>query len=177
MNNKSKSPSESSFSSRKLVMPDQINPNGTLFGGVLMSWIDKVAFMSAQRHAERPYVVTVNIEGISFTRPIRIGDHVILRSQVSYVGRTSMEIRVQVDREDGCTGVREAATEAHMTFVALNSSGVPVEVPRLKPATREEALLFAEVRLRQRIRDRVRRRIESWRITMCENPKNLSNAA
>jgi len=65
-----KPPKDSRFESRKLVMPDQINPNGTLFGGILLSWIDKVAYMTAQRHAERPFVVTVNIERLSFSKPI-----------------------------------------------------------------------------------------------------------
>lgn len=146
--------SESRFESRKVVMPDQINPNGALFGGELMAWIDKMAYMTAQRHAERAHVVTVNIDQISFQKPIRVGDHVILASQMIRAGKTSMDIRVTVEREDGCYGNRETATQALLTFVALDGSGKPIPVPALVVQTEDEKYALAESHLRLRIKKR-----------------------
>jgi acyl-CoA hydrolase len=148
----SKSADESSFEARKIVMPDQINPNNTLFGGVLMSWIDMLAYMTAQRHSENNRVVTVQIDHLSFERPIHIGDHVILKSRLIRVGNSSMDISVVAEREDGRHGNREVATRAVLTFVALDSAGKPVPVPKLKIIKQEDRFLFEEALLRSRIR-------------------------
>lgn len=152
----SKSPNDSLVQSRKLVMPDQINPNGALFGGVLMSWIDKVAYMSAQRHSGRSHVVTVNIEQIHFKTPLKVGDHAILVASVEYVGRTSMEIGVTVEQEDPGTGKKTYAASAALTFVALNENGKPVEVPRLIPMTDEDHSRYDRTQARVKIRGRLR---------------------
>ena len=160
-----KTPRESAFLTRKIVAPDQLNPNGTLFGGVIMAWIDEVAFMSARRYSGRPFVVTASIDNITFTLPLRLGDHVILTSQVNYVGRTSMEIGVKVEREDPYSGARTQATSAYLTFVALDRRGQPTPVARLRLETpederrHEEALL--RVRVRERVRAHLRRKYES----------------
>lgn len=138
-------------------MPDQINPNGTLFGGELMAWIDKMGYMTAQRHAECSFVVTVNIDQISFKKPIKIGDHVILTSRLVRVGRSSMDIEVIVEREDGCHGNRELATQALLTFVALDQSGKPIQVPGILLETEDEKYLYAESHLRSRVKERLHR--------------------
>src|SRR5438105_4621738 len=106
---KTKTSRDSVVLTRKIVTPPQLNPNGTLFGGVLMSWIDEVAFMSARRYSGRPFVVTASIDNITFLMPLRSGEHVLLTSQVNYVGRTSMEIGVKVERENPYTGERVQA--------------------------------------------------------------------
>ena len=92
-------PSESAVTSRYLVMPDQANPMGPVFGGVIMSWIDIVASMAAQRHAQND-VVTVAVDSLHFKDPINIGDHVVLKASVNYAGNSSMEVGVQVLREE-----------------------------------------------------------------------------
>lgn len=154
---KKKFPFESYIESRKLVMPDQINPNKTLFGGVLMSWIDEAAYMTAQKHSGESYVVTVAFDQIVFHRPIHVGDQVILKSRMAYVGRSSMEIFVAVEKEDGATGAREYATHAFVTFVALDEANRPMTVPRLAVETVEERCIFNEGLIRQKIRSKVRR--------------------
>jgi acyl-CoA hydrolase len=151
-----KTPRDSAFLTRKIVGPDQLNPNGTLFGGTLMSWIDEVAFMSARRHSGRPFVVTASIDNISFQMPLRLGEHVILTSQVNFVGRSSMEIGVKVEREDPYSGNRTQATTAYLTFVALDKSGRPTEVPRLRLENEEDQRRSEEARLRVKVRERVR---------------------
>jgi acyl-CoA hydrolase len=157
---KKKSPRDSAVLTRKIVSPDLLNPNGTLFGGVVMSWIDEVAFMSARRFSGRPFVVTASIDNITFVMPLRMGDHVILTSQVNYVGRTSMEIGVKVEREDPYTGERRQATSAYLTFVALDKRGTPKSVPELSLETPEDKRRWDEARLRARVRERVRKHLK-----------------
>ena len=116
-----KTPAQSAVETRYLVMPHQANPQGTAFGGAIVAWIDIVASMAAQRHC-RKEVVTVSIDSLSFKEPIHIGDHVILKAMVNYVGRTSMEVGVQVTREDPTSNEKMIATTAHLTFVALDAN-------------------------------------------------------
>lgn len=151
-----KSPRESAFITRKIVTPDLLNPNGTLFGGVIMSWIDEVAFMSARRYSGRPFVVTASIDNITFMMPLRQGDHVILTSQVNYAGKTSMEIGVKVEREDPYTGKKAQATSAYLTFVALDKRSRPKRVPALQLETPEDQRRHDEALLRVKVRRRMR---------------------
>jgi len=96
---KPQSPKDSAVETRYLVMPSHANPQGTAFGGTILAWIDVVAAMAAQRHCGKE-VVTAQIDSIIFKQPIRVGDQVCLKASVNYVGRTSMEVGVQVTRED-----------------------------------------------------------------------------
>lgn len=137
-------------------MPDQINPNGALFGGVLMSWMDKVAYMAAQRHSGKRHVVTAGIDRIEFGAPIHMGDQVVLSAAVDFVGRTSMEVGVRVEVEDPCTSRRKFVASAFLTFVALDEEGRPAPVPRLVPETEDELDRYDEARIRVRFRDRLR---------------------
>jgi acyl-CoA hydrolase len=142
-----KRPSESVVESRYLLMPDEANPYGTAFGGVIVAWIDMVASMAAQRHCGQQ-VVTARIESLSFKAPVRIGEHVVLRAEVQYVGRSSMEVGVEVWRENPYDGKRELATTADLTFVALDEQHRPTEVPRLRPVSAAEKRRYAEAEKR-----------------------------
>jgi acyl-CoA hydrolase len=134
---KGKNPKESAVETRYLLMPHHANPQGTAFGGVIMSWIDIVAGMAAQRHTGCE-VVTVGIDSLMFKEPIYIGDHVTLRASVNYVSRTSMEVGVQVTRENPYSGQKVIATTAHLTFVALDKNKKPTIVPPIIPETIQE---------------------------------------
>jgi acyl-CoA hydrolase len=147
----SKSPKETETHSRKLVMPDCINSGGSLFGGMMMSWIDKLAAMTAQRHSNSN-VVTASIDQLAFLAPVYVGDHVVMKGRVIYVGRTSMEIRIDVWKENPIKGECVKCTQAYLTFVALDSQGKPKEVPSLKLTTEEEKLDFEEAKERMAIR-------------------------
>ena len=153
---KEKSPKESLIVSRKLVMPDQINPNGILFGGVLMSWMDKVAYMSAQKHAERVYVVTANIDNIQFLYPLKVGDHAVLTALVEYTGTSSMEVAVLVEREEPGTSITEKVASACLTFIALDKNTKPVPVPALALASDAERERFEQARIRVAVRNKMR---------------------
>lgn len=152
----SKSPQQSAVTTRYVVMPHQANPAGTLFGGVILSWIDMVASMAAQKYCRRP-VVTVSIDSVSFSSPIKIGEHVILKSCVNYVGRTSMEVGVKVLKEDPLTAERSSATTAYLTFVALDENKRPTAVPSLKIESELEQQRYERAKLRVENRKKMRR--------------------
>lgn len=123
----------------ELVMPNDTNPLGTLSGGRLMHWVDIAGAMSAMRHARRR-VVTVAIDEVTFHAPIPEGFMVLLEAVVTCVGRTSMEVRVEVQGENPVTGEVSHTTTAHLVFVALDA-GEPAEVPALLPESPEEKAL------------------------------------
>jgi len=148
---KGKSPKRSAVETRYLIMPHQANPYGTVFGGVIMAWIDMVAAMAAQRHCGKE-VVTAGIDSLAFKEPINIGDHVVLRASVNYVSRSSMEVGVQVAREDPYTNRQVVATTAHLTFVALDANKKPTPVPPVLPKTEQEKRRYENARLRVKAR-------------------------
>lgn len=150
-NAKPKAPGDSAVESRYLVMPQHANPHGTAFGGVVVAWIDMVAAMAAQRHCGTE-VVTAGIDSLIFKEPVRIGDHVLLRACVNYVGRTSMEVGVQVVREDPAGGGSVVATKAHLTFVALDKHKQPTAVPAIAPQTEDEIRRYENAKLRVKAR-------------------------
>ena len=176
-NRVSKTPKDSAFVTRKIVTPDLLNPNGTLFGGVIMSWIDEIAFMSARRHSGRPFVVTANIDNISFVQPIRMGDHVALTSQVNYAGRTSMEIGVKVEIEDPYSGSRSPATSAYLTFVALDEKGKPTPVSGLVVDSDEDRRRYEEAHLRVKVRERMRKHLKRKYELQAKRLKNEPEAS
>lgn len=143
INMNSKNPSLSNAEMRFLVMPEHTNPQNSIFGGVVMSWIDMAAAMVAERHSGRP-VVTVHVDDISFKAPIKIGDHVLVKASVNYVGKTSMLVGVKVIAENPFTGISRHTTTAYLTFVALDDIGRPIEICKLTPESEEEKRRFSQ---------------------------------
>lgn len=146
-NNDPKTVANSAVEMRYLVMPNHTNPQNSIFGGVVMSWIDMAAAMVAERHSARP-VVTVHIDDISFKAPIKIGDHVLIKASLNYVGKTSMLIGVKVLAENPFTGITRHTTTAYLVFVALDDIGKPLEVTPIIPETDDEKRRFEEGRER-----------------------------
>jgi len=144
---KTKTPQESQVTTRYIVLPDHANHYGTAFGGVIMSWIDMVAAMVAQRHCGMESV-TASVDRLTFIAPINVGDHVVLKGSVNYTGKSSMEIGVQVTKEDPYNNQVVRATTAYLTFVALDANKRPSQVPRLLPQTVDETRRFENAKLR-----------------------------
>ncbi len=142
-----KRPSDSAVESRYLVMPHHANQYGTVFGGAVVAWMDMTASMAAQRHCGKE-VVTAGIDAIDFRQPTYIGDHIVIKAAVNYVGRTSMEVGVQVTRENPYTGESVVATTAHLTFVALDRNKKPTPIPPLVPETEDEKRWYENARIR-----------------------------
>ncbi len=141
-------PADSVTEMNELVLPSHTNALGTIFGGVLMSWIDVCAAMSAMKHA-RSIVVTASMDGIDFIQPIQLGEIVNLKAMVNYVGRSSMEVGVRVESENPVTGERKHTASAYLTFVSLTAEHRPAEVPRLELETPEERLRHDEGKMRR----------------------------
>ena len=125
-----------------LVMPHMANVIGDLFGGNLMALVDQAAAIAAIRHSGGR-AVTASIHQFDFRERIPIGALVTCRSTVDYVGKSSMDITVEVYSEIPSTGERRNTHTAHAVFVAIDADGRPVRVPRLIPATEEEKARYA----------------------------------
>lgn len=121
----------------ELVLPQHTNALGTIFGGQVMSWIDIAGAIAAQRYAKSP-VVTVSIDHMHFIVPIKIGYTVLISAEVTYAGKTSMEVEVRVDAENTYTGEIRRATNAFLTYVAVDEFGRPRSIPQMVLKTAEE---------------------------------------
>src|SRR5262245_5016010 len=102
----------------ELVLPSHTNALDSIFGGVIVSWIDIAAAISAQRHARMP-VVTASIDAMNFVAPVYKGWIVNLKAAVNFVSKTSMEVGVRVDAENPIMGKTFHTASAYLTFVAL----------------------------------------------------------
>lgn len=136
-----KHPSESLTILTDLVLPSETNPLNNLFGGELLARMDRAASISARRHSRR-ITVTASINHVAFNRAIPLGSVVTIEAKVSRSFRSSMEIFMDVWVEDRETGIRSKANEAIYTFVAVDESGRPVEVPPIIPQTELEKQRF-----------------------------------
>lgn len=114
----------------KVMQPPQANIYGYVHGGEIMKMVDEAAFVSAVRLARRN-CVTACVDQLDFLHPVKIGDVLILKSQVNYVGTTSMEVGVLVEAEDLKAGKTHKVGSAYLTMVALDDLGKPTSVPQL----------------------------------------------
>lgn len=119
---------------RQIIQPHQTNNLDTAHGGVVMSMMDNVGAMSAMRFASEA-CVTASVDSIDFLQPVPRGAIAVVESWVYDAGRTSIQVRLRVDKEDGRTGERQRTTDSCFTFVAVDSSGKPTEVPSLEVET------------------------------------------
>lgn len=156
---------ETGHETSQIMMPQHANALGHVFGGVIMSMMDTCAAVSAMRHA-RMACVTASVDRIDFREPVHVGDLVIMRSSVNFVGRTSMEVGVRVETENLLNGVRRHTNSCYMTFVAVDRNGRPVEVAPIVPETETEKRRFthAKERRRRRLEERDAERTAEHRI-------------
>jgi acyl-CoA hydrolase len=154
--------SESRHETSELMMPQHANNLGHVFGGVMLSMMDRTAAIAAFRHC-RLNVVTASIDRVDFREPILVGDLVVMKASVNFVGRTSMEVGVRVEAEELLTGRRRHTNSCYLTFVAVDQKGRPVEVPDLLPETPDERRRFeaAKQRRQRRLEERESERL-AW---------------
>lgn len=145
---KARKASETLAVTTKVVLPNDTNQLGNLFGGQLMAWMDEIAAVAAHRHCRR-VVVTASINNVAFKNPIKMADIVTLEAKVSRAYSSSMEVFIDVWVEDRISGVRSKSNEAIFTFVAVDQNGSPIEVPDLVPETEIEKIRY-EGALRRR---------------------------
>jgi acyl-CoA hydrolase len=131
-----------------LVLPSETNPLNNLFGGELLARMDRAASIAARRHSRR-ITVTASVNHVAFNRSIPLGSVVTVEAKVSRTFRTSMEIYLDVWIEDRESGNKMKANEAIYTFVAVDETGRPVEVPAVIPESELEKERF-EAALRRK---------------------------
>ena len=151
MENKFKTPKDSSVIMTELVLPNDTNVFGNLMGGRLMYWMDIAAALAALKHCAMP-TVTASVDNISFENPIKLGNVVHLEAKVSRAFNTSMEIHIKVWGEDAIQQHRYKSNEAYYTFVALDLTGKPTRVPEVSPETEEEKKLYDGALRRRQLR-------------------------
>jgi acyl-CoA hydrolase len=152
------SPARSRVEMTQVVLPGDTNPHGNVFGGRLMQWIDIAGAVAAHRHS-RGNVVTASIDDLHFVEPIRLGDIVVLKSSVNWVGRTSMEVGVRILAERPGSIVQSHAASAYLTFVAIDRRGRPARVPALLAETADDRRRAAAALRRRQRRLELRREI------------------
>ena len=136
----------------QLVLPQHANVHGTLLGGTVMHWVDLAAAIVANRHSRRP-VVTAAFDEMSFLAPIQVGQVALIHARLTFVDRSSMEIRVDVVSEDVLTGERRRTATAYVTFVALDPvTRRPSPVPPLLIETDEDRAEHGRALERRRLR-------------------------
>ena len=133
-----------------LVMSSHLNGAGRLFGGILMQWIDEVAGIVAKRHS-MSNVTTASVDNLTFLSGAYIGDMIVIKGKMTWVGSSSMEVCVDTYVESP-SGKRERINNAHFMMVALDKNDQPVRVPRLILQTEDEELAWSHGIERQRIR-------------------------
>lgn len=151
MQKKKKSPSGSLVSMTELVLPNDTNTLNNLMGGRLMHWMDIVSAISAQKHSNR-IVVTASVDNISFKHPIRLGNVVTLKAKVTRAFNSSMEVRIDVEAEDIPSNKKIESNSAYFTFVAVDHTGTPMDVPEVVPETAEEKDLYEGALRRRQLR-------------------------
>lgn len=146
---------ESQHETSELMMPHHANNLGHVFGGVMLAMMDKTAAIAAFRHC-RMNVVTASIDRVDFREPIHLGDLVVMKASVNFVGRTSMEVGVRVEAEELLSGRRRHTNSCYLTFVAVDRNGRPIEIPPVTPETPDEIRRFtaAERRRQRRLEER-----------------------
>jgi len=135
--------------------PQDMNLAGNVFGGAIMKLIDTTAASVAVKHA-RANAVTASVDRLDFHHPVYLGDIVTCKASLNYVGKTSMEIGVRVEAENLITGEVRHTASSYLTFVALDKSGKPMELPPLIPETEEEKRRNGDAAFRRAERLRLR---------------------
>ena len=132
----------------QLMNPEHANNHGNVHGGWIMKLIDEAGGLACMRHAQRR-VVTVAVDMLTFRKPILLGNLVTVTAELSYVGRTSMEVEAQVVAENVIENTTIHTNTAYLVYVALDDQGRAVPVPSLIPETEAQRQRMEAGRQRQ----------------------------
>lgn len=142
--------SESRVETVHMVRPNHLNAAGRLFGGILMQWLDEVAGLVAKRHT-RSNVITASVDNLRFIKGAYQKDVIVIIGKVTYVGNTSMEVRVDTYVEN-VDGMRRPINRAYFTMVALDENDKPRKAPHLILETEEERAEWQAAEKRREMR-------------------------
>lgn len=148
-------PRESETIISELMMPQDANIMGNVFGGVVLSLVDRIAAVCAIRHARKP-CVTVSVDKVDFKEPIHVGELLTAFARVNFAGKSSMEVGVKIIAENVLTGEKRHTNSCYVTYVALDGQGRPIPVPPIVPETPDEKRRYerAAQRRASRVMDR-----------------------
>jgi acyl-CoA hydrolase len=139
---------ESATEMVQVVLPNDANPLGYILGGTVMHLIDIAGAIACHRHT-RTLLVTAAVDDLQFLHSIKVGDLIILKSRVTCVFTTSLEVQVDVFSEETLTGKRQLTSRAFLTFVAIDRNGGRIKVPPLLVETEEQKQICAEAHERR----------------------------
>ncbi len=148
---KTKKVQDSAVQTTELVLPNDTNSLNNLMGGRMMHWMDVISAIAAQKHSNR-IVVTASVDNVSFGEPIELGNVVTLSARVTRAFNSSMEVYIEVFAEDIPSGEKSLSNRAFFTFVAVDQTGRPIDVPELIPETDKEKELYAGALRRRQLR-------------------------
>lgn len=154
-----KSPVDSEVQMTEMILPQHTNSMGTVFGGVILSWVDIAAAICAGRHSGKA-VVTASIDAMHFLAPIKLGWIVNLKASVNYTSKSSCEVGVKICAENPLTREYHHTASAYVTMVALDSNGRPSPIPELLLQTEQEKRRFDSALRRRKIRLELRKETE-----------------
>ena len=142
---------ESLVTMTEMVLPNDTNGLDNLMGGRLMHWMDIAAAIAAQKHSNR-IVVTASVDNISFSEPIRKSNTVTITAFVTRAFSSSMEVYMEVTAEDIPADKKVHTNKAFFTFVAVDQSGKPINIPEVQPETELEKELYEGALRRRQLR-------------------------
>jgi acyl-CoA hydrolase len=148
---KTKVVSESLTIMTEMIFPNDTNTLGNLMGGNLMRMMDVVGAIAAQKHCNR-IVVTASVDNVSFKQSVPLGSVVTLQAKVTRAFNSSMEVVIDVWAENSPAQQRVSTNKAFFTFVAVDQSGRPIDVPQAIPETDEEKEYFEGALRRRQLR-------------------------
>lgn len=151
--------SDSCVTLSHMMGPQDANSYGNVHGGIIMKLADEAGGLAAMRHAQAP-TVTVAVDSMTFIHPIHIGNFVQFNAELTYVGRSSIEVRVEVIRENPITGEQITSNTAYYVYVALNKDGKSTPVPPLLYETTEQKKRAENAQERQAFRKQQRAKEE-----------------
>ena len=146
-----KTVSNSQVIMHELVLPNETNVHGNIFGGKVMYYMDMCAAMSAYKHTRKP-VVTASVDRLNFLAPAKMGDIIILKSSVNYTSKSSMEVGVRIDSENPLTGEVKHTASAYLTFVALGENKKPTAVDPVITESEDDIRRYNSGKKRSEIR-------------------------
>lgn len=130
------------------IFPDDLNSNGTVFGGLIMSLLDRLALVVAEKHTGKT-CVTVSVDALHFLAPANINDHLIMKASINRVWKTSMEIGLKVLAQNYKTETTRHVVSAYFTFVCLDEYQKPCQIPSVLPTTECQKRRFHEAQIRR----------------------------